>query len=125
MYTALLGSNSATSPSDTIDISVDPTLKRSVDTNIIEVDVNIGWRGLKGDPESSNTGIVGARDVTWSDNTGIVTLFHFTPPTAMNKKYDYVSQCSNRGLCDATSGLCQCFKGYTGDDCSIQNALAM
>merc|ERR1711861_58505 len=33
-------------------------------------------------------------------------------------------ECSGRGLCDETSGLCQCFKGYTDDDCSRQNALS-
>ena len=33
--------------------------------------------------------------------------------------------CSGRGLCDDSSGECQCFKGYTGVDCSIQNALAV
>merc|ERR1711871_273359 len=33
--------------------------------------------------------------------------------------------CSGRGLCDDSSGECQCFKGYTGVDCGIQNALAV
>merc|ERR1711988_1131491 len=33
--------------------------------------------------------------------------------------------CSGRGLCDDSSGECQCFNGYTGVDCSIQNALAV
>jgi len=33
--------------------------------------------------------------------------------------------CSGRGLCDGTSGLCKCFKGYTMDNCSRQNALAI
>merc|ERR1712167_233693 len=32
--------------------------------------------------------------------------------------------CSKRGLCDESSGTCQCFKGFTDDDCSRQNALA-
>jgi len=35
-----------------------------------------------------------------------------------------LSTCSNRGVCDYTSGLCKCFKGYYGGDCSNQNALA-
>merc|ERR1711959_67459 len=32
-------------------------------------------------------------------------------------------ECSGRGLCDGSSGTCSCFKGYTDDDCSRQNAL--
>jgi len=34
------------------------------------------------------------------------------------------SKCSNRGVCDHDTGLCKCFKGYSLDDCSQQNALA-
>ena len=33
--------------------------------------------------------------------------------------------CSNRGICDYTTGMCQCFQGFTKHDCSKQNALAM
>merc|ERR1712000_288240 len=32
--------------------------------------------------------------------------------------------CSGRGLCDGSSAACNCFKGYTGQACQIQNALA-
>jgi len=34
------------------------------------------------------------------------------------------AECSGRGLCDGASAQCQCFKGYTGAACQIQNALA-
>lgn len=32
--------------------------------------------------------------------------------------------CSNRGLCDYSTGLCKCFAGFTKHDCSVQNSLA-
>jgi len=38
--------------------------------------------------------------------------------------YQYVAQCSNRGACDASTGLCKCFKGYSNDNCDTQNMLA-
>jgi len=38
--------------------------------------------------------------------------------------YEYVSECSGRGLCNHDSGLCECFTGHTSDDCSVQNTLA-
>jgi len=122
VYAVPVGTNSTTTPATTVDAVADPTAKHSVDTNIIEVDASFGWRGLEGDPENSNTSPPGAgRDTTWSDNTGVVVLFHFTPRA--EGQYDYVSECSNRGLCDE-NGLCKCFDGYTGNDCSIQSILA-
>jgi hypothetical protein len=39
--------------------------------------------------------------------------------------YNYVAQCSNRGTCDASTGVCKCFKGYANDNCDKQNMLAM
>jgi len=33
--------------------------------------------------------------------------------------------CSNRGVCDYSTGTCKCFQGFTRQDCSLQNVLAM
>jgi len=32
--------------------------------------------------------------------------------------------CANRGLCNSGSGLCQCFNGFYGLDCTSESVLA-
>jgi hypothetical protein len=56
-------------------------------------------------------------------NVGVQRIVKFVPGTTGN--YEYVSQCSGRGICDSESGLCQCFTGYTDDNCDTQSALAV
>jgi hypothetical protein len=48
-----------------------------------------------------------------------------TENSANANTYQYVAQCSNRGTCDASTGLCTCYKGYSHDNCDVQNMLAM
>jgi hypothetical protein len=55
--------------------------------------------------------------------TAPIFLYKFFPNTDSN--YEYVAQCSNRGLCNNEEGLCECFAGYTGDACEIQASLAV
>lgn len=50
-------------------------------------------------------------------------VYKFFPST--DSTYEYVAECSNRGICDTSSGICDCFAGYTSDDCSTQSSLAV
>jgi hypothetical protein len=58
-------------------------------------------------------------------NTG-ATVYKFYPPTLAKTGttgYNYVAECSNRGICDSETGLCNCFAGYSGDDCGRVSSL--
>jgi len=63
----------------------------------------------------------------WRDTTagGEAPLYIYKFFPNVNSNYEYVAQCSNRGLCNNDEGLCECFAGYTGDACQIQSSLAV
>jgi hypothetical protein len=51
------------------------------------------------------------------------SVYKFFPAAAST--YEYVAQCSNRGVCDPTQGVCSCFAGYTSDSCHEQSSLSL
>lgn len=60
----------------------------------------------------------------WAQDASSSAIFHiykFIPDE--DTSYRYVSECSNRGLCNPFEGICECFFGYTGDNCAIQNTI--
>eukprot|EP00622_Pseudochattonella_farcimen_P005572 FR741211.1.p2 GENE.FR741211.1~~FR741211.1.p2 ORF type:complete len:144 (+),score=13.41 FR741211.1:1-432(+) len=82
----------------------------------IVLDSNVPFAGT-----TTATATTGFGKATGNNNVGIVGLFKFTPATTGN--YEYVSQCSGRGAC--IEGVCECFHGYTSENCGIQSAHAL
>ena len=82
---------------------------------------------------SPNIGVPARKEDTFGEKriVGVTVSFGFT--SAWQDKPAFIDtagttemiECSGRGLCDQTVGECRCFTGYTWDDCSQQEALAL
>ena len=87
-----------------------------------------GTRGVSGGLSGSASVASGATlalyKTTSSANAEGVTVGLVTEVATGSKQYQYVAQCANRGTCDGSTGICKCFKGYSGDNCASQNMLA-
>jgi hypothetical protein len=81
-------------------------------TNVISLDLATNW-GTD----------LGADETTTIAAAGATYVYKFVPAAAST--YEYVAECSNRGLCDRDTGSCTCFAGYTSDNCHEQSSLAL
>jgi len=87
-------------------------------TRVITTDLSTNWAAsVMGDATYANAAAEIAGNFLGQH------IYKFFP--AKKSTYNYVAPCSNRGICDTTSGLCQCFPGYTSDACSEQSSLAI
>lgn len=55
------------------------------------------------------------------NETDMMYIYKFTP--SAESTYEVVAPCSNRGVCEETSGICNCFTGYGGDACNLQTVV--
>jgi hypothetical protein len=107
-------------------VSSPVTLAAATDQEIVlqQLFAGSGENQWSGDEQRDET-VYGALNIpgdeTVFDVTHEVTLY--TVPQVSSGSYDYVLECSGRGNCDGTSGVCKCFKGYTNDNCDSQSAL--
>jgi len=79
-------------------------------------------RQLKFDTGVNGLYRLGVSSETINQKASHAFVYKFTPPS--NGGVKYADECSGRGICNEGTGTCQCFSGHTGDDCSVQNALA-
>lgn len=96
-------------------------------THFINTDLATNWAATVGN--FAPTGLHNGKDFNHFTATGTIMgkpqykVYKFFPAVASS--YEYVAQCSNRGICDTETGTCQCFPGYTDDNCAIQSSLAV
>ncbi len=83
-------------------------------------DVTITFRTPSGPQQPLE---VAFSDVSVGAATAYAPWITVVPASSVKGNRERV-ECSARGLCNYASGECECFAGYTGPSCSVQNALA-
>jgi hypothetical protein len=109
--------------SDTTDLYTITKIWKSEETYIDKDDDDVATDDMFRITVDKSINWVGATGSVYTGYKGYVQIIKFTPASSGN--YEYVSMCSNRGLCDGDEGLCECFKGYTNDNCNMQSSLAV
>jgi hypothetical protein len=114
-----------------VDATIDSTWESYRRQIVLDYAMNANYaliQGLLADATTDTTNNKGqagsSSDVALVD-TG-ATVYKFYPPTLAKTGttgYNYVAECSNRGICDSETGLCNCFPGYSGDDCGLVSSL--
>jgi len=124
----VVGHGTGTFSEATVDITNDVTVTLSNSQAFLDSDINIGTR-VKVEVSSGRYEIR-VVDFIAADGTSFTVSSAFSenatdkPIWIVGTGTTEAKTCSGRGLCNGESGVCECFAGYTLDDCSAQNALA-
>merc|ERR1711991_301897 len=93
----------------------------SLATNVIVTDIATNWasapRGIYPPDPNPTPNVFNVEQHPSFD------VYKFIPDK--RSSFEFVAQCSNRGICDTTIGQCMCFNGYTSYSCSIQQSVAV
>ena len=90
------------------------------------MNANYQFVGTSGTAVDADGGQSSAGDNDEAMLNNDATAYKFYPPTLASTGttgYNYVAECSNRGICDGETGLCNCFAGYAGDNCGLVSSL--
>jgi len=98
-----------------------PELEMHYMTHMITTDIAVNWGAVVGGA-NPNLETRPTEDKLIS-GAPHYHIYKFVP--AVESTYNYVAECSNRGICDRDGGVCKCFPGYTSDSCSDQQSIAL
>lgn len=94
---------------------------------VLDYGMNANYQFARSGPDSSATDADGGQGTSSAVMVETdATAYKFYPPTLASTSttgYNYVAECSNRGICDGETGLCNCFAGYAGDSCGMVSSL--
>jgi hypothetical protein len=103
--------NTATTNSDANQVTTDDATQVKRNQIVLDMSMNVAYR----ETAASTLGTAGG--------SAMAKLYKFTPPTTTIQN-TYAAECSTRGVCNREEGLCECFDGYTNDNCDMQSGLA-
>jgi hypothetical protein len=76
--------------------------------------------GPEARPNRARTAVNAHLPSVQGESTFVSFCSVYEVPLVTGRDYEENAECSNRGLCDSSSGTCNCFEGHTGENCSTQ-----